>query len=516
VRRNNSGEEPTGKHVMRFAGTFGLLLVLIFGALFCIWRPYSVPGPMMRDFEAYYAAGATWAAGGDPYSTQIWNVEKTIPGVDAGRLEVLPFLGPPISLPLWAFFARFPFDVATKLWGVLLALAVIVIFAGSFALAGRRMRWSDAPIVVALAAAFSPLSNGFSLGQTAPVATAAMIAALWLLRSGRWPWSGIGSFAALFLKPNVSLALVGMLRSRSGFLSVATASIAFAAGNILLGGGPAGIIRYLQALHAHTLAERWSFIQMTAGSIAFGFGLSGPAAATCGMLVAAAAVGTLGVVVYRTRARELEATALACTAIPFVSPFLHVHDLIILFLPAMLCIHRARGRAWAAGAIGTVLIATDWVAMTQGKIGATYDFLVALVIAIEIIALSPAVRAPLRFMPLVVALLIVPMWFLAPTKGIALWPDGLPHSFTVALNQPIAAVWASEQVAAGLERVDPFGAFARLFSLGGCALVWGALAVTLSKRGELPARGDIPLEVAAKVRPVRGQRRVRVATEIDG
>ena len=68
-------------------------------------RPVGTPGPLLRDFEAYYAAGATWALGGDPYGREVWRVERRVPGVDASHEELLPFVGPPFSLPLWRSFA---------------------------------------------------------------------------------------------------------------------------------------------------------------------------------------------------------------------------------------------------------------------------------------------------------------------------------------------------------------------------------------------------------------------------
>ncbi|GEM_PF-446572 len=498
----------------RLAGIAGFALVLFFASLFLIWRPYSVPGPMMRDFEAYYAAGATWAAGGDPYSTQIWNVERTVPGVDAARTEVLPFLGPPISLPFWAFLARFPFDVAAKLWGGVLGIAVVVIFLGSFRLAGRRLHWSDAVVVVTLSAAFSPLSYGFSLGQAALVATAAMIAALWLVRFTQWPWSALASWCAIVLKPNVTFVLLGLLRSRRGFFSLASAAAVFALTNLVIAGGPNGIVRYVHALRGHTLAERWSFIQITPASIAYGLGLPGPWASMVGTIVTVVAIVVLMVVIHRTRASEIESAALACAALPFVSPFLHEHDLVVLILPVMLCVHRTRGLLWAVGAIGAVFVATDWVAMTQGKIGGAYDFLVAIIVALELVALSPHIRRPYRFAPFAVAVWALVVWAAAPSSGIPLWPGGLPPGFTVHLDQPVSSVWAAEQVAAGLERVDPFAAVVRSFSLLGCGLVWCALGLALARRE--PAWGRFgPSEVASQVRPERRQRDARIPAQVD-
>src|SRR5438270_8372127 len=90
-------------------------------------RPHGTPGPLMRDFESYYAAGQTWSAHADPYSTSIWTFEKTIPGVQSARGELLPFVGPPAFLPFWAFFSLLPYSIAVLLWGTLLVAAAAAI-----------------------------------------------------------------------------------------------------------------------------------------------------------------------------------------------------------------------------------------------------------------------------------------------------------------------------------------------------------------------------------------------------
>ena len=46
---------------------------------FTVFRPAPTPGPYARDFEAYYAAGAVWDAGGDP-----WSRDFPAPALSAG------------------------------------------------------------------------------------------------------------------------------------------------------------------------------------------------------------------------------------------------------------------------------------------------------------------------------------------------------------------------------------------------------------------------------------------------
>ncbi len=104
-----------------------------------VLRPPQTTGPFARDFTAYYAAGAVWNAGGDPWSRDVWRIERTIPGVDASRDEVLPFVGPAASLPLWSLFARLPFDVARIIWMAVLALALLALAVAAATLAHVRL-----------------------------------------------------------------------------------------------------------------------------------------------------------------------------------------------------------------------------------------------------------------------------------------------------------------------------------------------------------------------------------------
>ncbi len=70
-------------------------------------RPRPTPGPFLRDFEAYWAAGSAWNAHGDPYGRAIWTAERAVAGVDARHDEVLPFVGPPATLLAWTSVRAF-------------------------------------------------------------------------------------------------------------------------------------------------------------------------------------------------------------------------------------------------------------------------------------------------------------------------------------------------------------------------------------------------------------------------
>ena len=120
----------------------------------------------MRDFESYYAAGRAWSAHDNPYSTELWRHERSIPGVRADRWEVLPFLGFPAFLPMWALFAAAPFNVAAALWGAItIVLLLFAIWAMLEQVHGRDV--GSFLSVAALCTAFAPLTSAFALGQSA-------------------------------------------------------------------------------------------------------------------------------------------------------------------------------------------------------------------------------------------------------------------------------------------------------------------------------------------------------------
>lgn len=507
--------DAASKRLAHAAALAGLALVIVFATVFLVWRPYTVPGPPMRDLEAYYSAGATWAAGGDPYSTQIWTAERAIPGVDSSREEILPFLGPPVSLPFWAALARLPYAGAVALWSAFLAAALVAIFAGSFALAGRGMRPFDGVIVFALAAAFSPISSGFSLGQSVLAATGVFIVALLWARRGRWPGAALASFLTVLLKPNTGFALLGILRDRRGALWLAGTALLFGLANLAVI-GPHGLRSYAAALRGQTAAERFSVLQLTPPSTLFGFGVSPLPANVIGSLIAFVALLLLIAAIVRTRANEVESCAMACALLPFVSPFLHEHDLVVLFLPAIYCVYRARGPAWIAGAVGMVIVAIDWLAFTQGPLGGAYSFLVAIIAALEIAAVAESIPWRLRLAPFAVAVIVAIFWIFGPRTPTPLWPSGLPAHFRVDPAASVSSVWEAEQKASGLERVDPVASAARTITLAGCALVFLSLVMTAAaqRRGRGSPAAAV-LDIAPERRPELGERDPRVAANVD-
>ncbi len=143
------------------AASVAVLAALVFA------RPNQTPGPPMRDFEAYYAAGTLWNAGADPYSQSIWRAERGLAGVDPHRYEALPFVSPPAALPFFGLFARLPFTASNLLWRALLIAALAAIAFATLHLAKRAANsWNVLAIAVA-ALGFGPLTSALALGQIA-------------------------------------------------------------------------------------------------------------------------------------------------------------------------------------------------------------------------------------------------------------------------------------------------------------------------------------------------------------
>jgi hypothetical protein len=235
-------------------------------------RGPQTPGPFGRDFEAYYAAGATAAAGGDPWTRDVWRFERAIPGVDAGRDELLPYAGPAAALPLWELLARLPFVVARDLW-VALAVAALAALAGAaLVLAGIVPSAFDVAAVVLFAAVSGPAISALTLGQAAPLSAAAVALALVALQR-RSAWAIAAAFVAA-IQPNLAVPLAAYLTRGRAALLLALAAGAFLAATLAVGGGPAGLATYARRLAEHGAAERFIAIQVGVPAIAASFGAS--------------------------------------------------------------------------------------------------------------------------------------------------------------------------------------------------------------------------------------------------
>lgn len=436
-----------------------------------VFRPARTPGPFARDFEAYYAGGATWNAGGNPWSRDVWSTERTIPGVVATRDEVLPFVGPAASLPLWGAFARLPFLDATIVWATVLALAFVLLIGATLALA----RPNALPLEFAAAGLFAlfsgPMLSDFALGQVA-LLSACGVALTLLALERRSGWAVLAALVAA-LQPNLALVLAARLFDLRALLALAVAAAAFLALTLRLGGGFGGIIAYLHLLTAHGNAERFVTIQHTLPAVLASFGMARSTAVDVGTGVAMVAAGTGATAAFVLRRTPLLGTSIAIALLPLAIPFFHEHDFVVLIVPALVLLSVPHRRVRALAGLAAVAIFIDWFGLAQRQPAQAQIAMLTLTVALAIVAFSANGRLDARdFAPLGLAVVLllgaVP---LARTYPSPTWPDMLSATYHAAPDADVSTVWGDEQQRSGLEREVPAWGALRAIPLAGSLLL---------------------------------------------
>ena len=453
----------------RRRSAFALLALVLAVLASTLFRPPPSSGPFGRDFEAYYAAGVTWNAGGNPWSRDVWRVERTIAGVDASRDELLPFVGPAASLPLWSVFARAPFAVARDVWLALLTAALAVLVLASLRLTRRPFAWSDSAIALILGFTAAPAIGALGLGQAALVSAAAVAVAFAALER-RPAWAILAACVAA-IQPNLALPLAVRFTSRRNGLVLALAFAVFLA-ITFAAGGMTGMPAYARLLAEHGAGERFIVIQYGLPAILVTFGITPYAASLAGAIAGLVALGCTVTAAYRFRTQPAYAAASAIALLPWIVPFFHEHDFVVALLPAIvLAAARTQGVRTIAG-IGAVCTFVDWLGIAQRPFAAAQTVCLAFAVACAYVALCDreAERAFPIIVPAVCALLLacaVPLALAHPAPS---WPDAL-GAFHAAVHQTASAVWAAEQQRSGLGRLVPAWGILRLLPLIGCALL---------------------------------------------
>jgi hypothetical protein len=442
-----------------------------------VWfRPDPGSGPFARDFEAYYSAGAVWNAGGDPYSRDVWRVERTIPGVDATHDEMLPFVGPAAALPFWSLVARLPFRSARLLWEIVLAAAVAAIVAGSLALAGVPVSRARAAIALILGGSCGPVISGFTLGQAALVGAAGTILAfLALERRSRW---AIPAAFVAAIQPNLALPLATRAFDRRSFVLLAIAAAAFIGVTLAAGGGIAGVLGYVHVLRLHDEAERFITIQHTVPALIAALGASRAVAdrlAGAASLIALAAIVAVGA---RRRAQPLVVACVGVALLPLVVPFFHEHDFAIDLMPAIVLLVRGDARTRTLAGCASVMTLIDWFGLAQRPQATVQIAALATAVAVAVAILAGRDGATAvaedrwaTFAPLVTAAVLaavcIPLAhvFVAPT-----WPDTL-GPYHARPGADISSIWGEESVRSGLAAIVPAWSVLRAIPLLGCVLL---------------------------------------------
>ncbi len=448
------------------------VLVAVFFA-----RPHATPGPPMRDFEAYYAAGSVWSHGGDPYSQAIWYAEQSVPGVNAQRYEALPFVGPPVLLPVFAIVAHLPFAAANVVWRVLLVAALAVVAFLTLRMAGHRVTAGSILAISVAALGFGPLTSALALGQIAlPAFACALLSLAW----------APASFLA-WMQPNIALTLASQLVSRRAF-GFPVAALAFGAACIAAG-GVGGIEHYLAVLQQHASAERFSAIQITPASIAYGFGAPVQLASAIGTVITLAAVCCWALLM-REHTDVLTRFCATCALLPLAMPFFHEHDLLVAFVPAIVLTLRADSRTWPIAAIGGLFAATDWLGLAQRPDGVLQTLLLVGALGLALVALREQTHPRMLIVPGAVLAAIAVAGAFTHAHPAPVWPDAMRAVPPGIGHADIAAAWNAQQRATGLLTQNAVWAALRCLSLTGCALV--AVAAAISSRYSARSRNPLP------------------------
>ncbi|MBV8246602.1 MAG: DUF2029 domain-containing protein, partial [Candidatus Eremiobacteraeota bacterium] len=404
--------------------------LLVFAALLAlaaitVARPHSTPGPTMRDFEAYYAAGAARLNGVDPYGPQLWKFEKSIPGVDATRMELLPFVGPPASLPLWSALARLPYPIAAIVWGGVLAVAAAALLWMLLAIFLRASAGAGFAAIV-LALGFGPLTSDLALGQIALVAIVGVIGGALCIerRSGAGTFGALAGVTLSAVQPNLAVLNAATAGASLRRWLLIGASGATFAGLCMAVVGPAGLAAYAGHLAAHGRAEQDALIQITPRAVAFGFGASDAAATIVhfAMVVCAIVIWAYAMSAWRGEhwRRRL---AFSCAILPFAIPFLHEHDLVIEIFAIFFCLSRVAPERRDPALACALLVAIDWLGLAQRPDAAPQAALLATAFVLAAVWLFPAVRPGSATAG--VALLFVACAIFGHVVPAPVWPDAL-------------------------------------------------------------------------------------------
>jgi hypothetical protein len=450
-------------------------------------RPKPTPGPPLRDFESYYAAGATWRYHGDAYGRDVWRVEKDVPGVVATRDELLPFVGPPFGLPGWDALSRLPFPGAAIVWGTVMALALGTLAFASLRHAGKPLDGLDVAATLALCAGFGPLTSAAALGQVAAVSCAAIVVFPFLLRRRLLVPATLAALVAA-LQPNLAVVLAARLAGGRAWLAALLAALIAVLGSFLVLSDNLGFGPYLAVVRDHAGAERFIAIQTTCAAVARALGAGPGTAGIVAGAIAAAVVLTLAVQCCSRRYSPKARLALACAAWPLALPFAHEHDFTLAFFPALLAVRTARGAAWVLAALATLAIGVDWLGLAQRPGGAAETTCLALGAALALAVLAREPLAPRHAIPAFAALAVPVVAALAAAHPLPTWPDALSLNFHLPPTLPAAVVWRAEQMRSGIGGLDPVWAALRLFSLAGCALLWAVASRVLRTRATTSER----------------------------
>lgn len=340
-----------------------ILSLAALAALFVLARfaPSLPPNGLLRDFSAFYCAGAAIDAGADPYRAEPLGACERAPkppNIHVGPPGLAsPAPLPPFALAGFALLARLPYGLAAGLF-TLFSLGCFVVTIRALG----RLGVGPVPAVAALV-----LTDGYAslaLGQIVPFALAALVGAAALLETARAPFAGVLAACAL-VEPHLAvppLAVLAIARreTRAG-LAVALVVLALAG---VAGVGPGGCWEYLhEVLPAHARSEIANERQFSLTAVLAEAGVPAGAALALGegSYLLTFAAGTVAALRLAPRfGRSLLILAPAAFSV-VGGPFVHIVQMAAATPLALVLVRRTTGRVRSVLDVATLALATPWV-----------------------------------------------------------------------------------------------------------------------------------------------------------
>jgi len=345
------------------------------------------PSGLLRDFSAFYCAGASLRIGADPYREEpLGSCEREpkgspfLPGTPG---LAVPAPLPPYALAPFAVLSALPYAAAGVLWSLALVACVIVTI--------RAVRQVTGLPLLAVTAAFM-LGDGYAmvcLGQIAPVAVAAIALAARCLASERDEAAALAA-AASMLEPHVGLPVCLALfvwRPRTRRI-LAGAALFCAALSVVVAGLPTTLEYVRGVVPAHALSEVANEKQLSLTYLLHRLGVPDAGALLAGDLwylaMLAAGIGAAGVALRRGAGGAFVAVLPPLFAV-VGGPFVHIAQMPAALPAALLLYVRAGGTVRRTLGLAIAALAVPWIQFAN--LGASFYALAALVCAIVLVQL---------------------------------------------------------------------------------------------------------------------------------
>jgi hypothetical protein len=354
------------------AGALAVVALLLF-------LPQTRPPSLMRDFNAFYCAGAALDRGADPYRNEPLGSCERAPRA-AWLNRGIPNLAAPAPLPPYALapfrvLAYLPYEAAALAWGLVVLAA--------FGLTIWALRSVTRLPLIGLIAAFALVDGlaGWTLGQVAPLAVAAIALAVYFIEAGRDRAAAV-AVAFAMIEPHVALpaALALFAWRRQTRFPLVAAGAACLALSFLTAGWNLNLEYVQSVLPAHAASEIASNRQLSLTNLAYRFGANDVLALRLGDASYLAMLAA-GVLLAPVLARRAGAGMLVALPVAFVlcgGPFAHVVQTAAA-LPCALLLYARVPQVRLPLGIALAALAVPWAQFSS--LGALFPALAALAVA---------------------------------------------------------------------------------------------------------------------------------------